>query len=96
MKTTRSILLFYVLPLLVCSCTSPLPYKFPLGPSMEEFISALPVEERPATPVARNRDAHGRFILPLCPQCNGPAVLTCTTYRCAKGHKYETPDTDLH
>lgn len=104
MKTTSSILLFFVLPVVVCCCTAPLPYKFPVGPSMEEFIEHLGGglraegggQSRRAVPAVRNRDARGRFLMPACPLCGGETVLTCTTYRCAKNHKYETPDIELN
>lgn len=77
MKTAPSIILFYVLPLLVCSCSAPLPYKFPLGPSMEELIESLPVEERTAIVETSDRDpATGQFKTPIVSPFGGAPVVS--------------------
>lgn len=37
-----------------------------------------------------NRDAHGRFIKPVCPECGNPPIEQCTMYRDANHHVFAT------
>lgn len=60
---------------------------------------ALTVAERvsvpKAIPAVTSHDSRGRYVIPKCPICGDETVLSCTTYRCASGHKFETEDIDL-
>ena len=54
-----------------------------------------PVVADKAIPAVKNRRANGQYMVPECPLCGGQSVLSCTTYRCAKGHKYESADDEI-
>lgn len=63
-----------------------------MGRSMETELAELGITIKPAAPVVVNRDQKGRYIKPKCPVCGKESVLSCTTYRCKNGHKYESPN----
>lgn len=48
-----------------------------------------------AIPVVKNRDARGRYLTPLCPQCGEKPARVWTAWDCPRGHHYETPTLEL-
>jgi len=86
-------MIFAVAAMVICGCSRFGPSEpFPVGRSMETELRELGLTIKPAVPAAKNRDEKGRFITPKCPVCGSAAILSCTTYRCQSGHKYESPD----
>lgn len=57
--------------------------------------SSAPIESRPAIPAAMDRDARGRYILPVCPVCGAHPIDRWTGFHCVAGHRYETPNSRL-
>ena len=77
------------------------------GMSMESWLEELGVKlshpgsqsrattERSAIPSVRNKDAKGRYVLPVCPLCGAHPIDIWTGYHCGNGHSFETPNQSL-